>query len=444
MNNQLNDNTMELDRFGEYLLKSHLAQEKHARFYVSWVRRFLREAPADPRQSLTDRLDLFLQAMRKDGRFEDWQVEQAEKAIRLYFHNFQSQTDWKKTAAPHVNPQADGLTSKAEALAASRQLLRVKHYSYRTEQTYLEWIKRFFDYLESLTAPGTAGAVRVTEQAVKDFLAHLATRHRVAAATQNQAFSAVLFLCREVLQMALGDLQAGVRAKRGSRLPTVLSLPEVQALLARMEGTTRLMAEVIYGGGLRVMECCRLRVKDLDFENNLIFVRAGKGDKDRTTLLAEAVKPDLRKHLERVRKLYEQDRAANIGPVYLPDALAVKYPQAGREWAWQWVFPSKSLSTDPRGGAIRRHHVSDVTIQKAVSDAVRKAGLSKPASVHTLRHSFATSLLLNGVDIRQIQDYLGHASVETTMIYTHVVKDLRNPATSPLDLLRAAPAHAVP
>ncbi|MCX6995494.1 MAG: integron integrase [Kiritimatiellaeota bacterium] len=443
MSNLLNDNTMELDRFGEYLLKSHLAQEKHARFYVSWVRRFLREAPADPRLSLTERLDLFLEAMRKDGRFEDWQVEQAEKAVRLYFHNFQSQTDWQKTTAPRVNPQADGMTSKAEALAACRQLLRVKHYSYRTEQTYLEWINRFLAYLESIPAASAAGAVRVTEPAVKDFLAHLATRHRVAAATQNQAFSAVLFLCREVLQMPLGNLQSGVRAKRGSRLPTVLSLPEVQALLARMEGTTRLMAEVIYGGGLRVMECCRLRVKDLDFENNLVFVRAGKGDKDRTTLMAEAVKPELRKHLERIKTLFEQDRAASVGPVYLPDALAVKYPQAGREWAWQWVFPSKTLSTDPRGGAIRRHHVSDVTIQKAVSDAVRKAGLSKPASVHTLRHSFATSLLLNGVDIRQIQDYLGHANVETTMIYTHVVKDMRNPATSPLDLLRAAPTHAV-
>ena len=244
-------------------------------------------------------------------------------------------------------------------------------------------------------------------------------------------------MCREVLNLELGALAEGVRARQGHRLPVALSVEETGRLLSSMKGTARLMAWVIYGGGLRVMECCRLRVKDLDFENRLVFVRGGKGDKDRSTLLAEATCPALREHLESVRKYYEEDRRAGVGGVWLPEALGRKYPKAGTEWGWQWVFPSQTLSTDPRAGVVRRHHVSDVMIQKAVRDAALRAGIHKPTSVHTLRHSFATHLLLNGVDLRQIQDYLGHASVETTMIYTHVVKDFRNPAKSPLDLLEA-------
>jgi integron integrase len=197
------------------------------------------------------------------------------------------------------------------------------------------------------------------------------------------------------------------------------------------------MAEVIYGGGLRVSDCCRLRVKDIDFDSGLLFIHAGKGDKDRTTLLADSAKPALRTHLERVKGLYENDRKAGLPGVSLPDALSRKYPNAGTEWGWFWVFPSPVLSTDPREGVVRRHHVSDNVIQKAVRDAAQKANIHKPVSVHTLRHSFATHLLLNGVDIRQIQEYLGHANVETTMVYTHVVKELRNPARSPLDILHS-------
>jgi integron integrase len=195
------------------------------------------------------------------------------------------------------------------------------------------------------------------------------------------------------------------------------------------------MARLIYGGGLRVSECCRLRVKDIDFDNSLVFVRGGKGDKDRSTLLAQSVQNDLRKHLAETRAVFDKDRALKLAGVWMPDALARKYPRAGEEWGWYWVFPSPELSVDPRAGVVRRHHLSDTLIQKAVKTAARQAGLHKPVSVHTLRHSFATHLLLAGVDIRQIQDYLGHSSVETTMIYTHVVKDFRTPARSPLDAL---------
>ncbi len=268
------------------------------------------------------------------------------------------------------------------------------------------------------------------------FLTHLATRRQVSAGTQNQAFSALLFLCREVLRIPHLDLETGVRAKKKSRLPVVLSVEETGRLLEAMTGTTRLMAEVLYGGGLRVTECCRLRVKDLDFDNDLVFVREGKGGKDRSTLLAQSVKPELKQHLGRVQELHRKDLNAGVGEARLPGALARKYPNAGKEWGWQFVFPSKQLSVDPQGGKVRRHHISDAAIQSAVREAVKKADIVKPVSVHTLRHSFATHLLLNGVDIRQIQEYLGHANVETTMIYTHVVRDFRSSAVSPLDVMR--------
>jgi integron integrase len=208
-------------------------------------------------------------------------------------------------------------------------------------------------------------------------------------------------------------------------------------VLDAMEGSARLMATLIYGGGLRVSECCELRVKDVDFDQGLLYVRAGKGGKDRATLLAAAVREPLRRHLTAVRAMHAADRKAGLAGVALPDAIERKYPRAGTELGWYWVFPSRSLSTDPRSGIVRRHHVSDSVVQKAVSAAAGRANIHKPVSVHTLRHSFATHLLLNGVDIRQIQEYLGHQNVETTMIYTHVVRELRSPAQSPLDILQA-------
>jgi integron integrase len=279
----------------------------------------------------------------------------------------------------------------------------------------------------------------VASEVVRDYLAHLAVRQQVSASTQNQAFCAMLFLCREVLGVDVESLSPGVRAKRGERLPVVLSMPETIALLDGMSGTPRLMAALIYGGGLRVSECCELRIKDLDFDQGLVVVRRGKGDKDRSTLLAEIGREELRAHLRKSEAQHEADRRAGLAGVWMPDALDRKYRNAGRELAWFWVFPSHTLSTDPRAGIVRRHHMSDSVIQKAVKVAAQKARIHKPVSVHTLRHCFATHLLLNGVDIRQIQEYLGHANVETTMIYTHVVKELRTPARSPLDLIHKRP-----
>ena len=270
---------------------------------------------------------------------------------------------------------------------------------------------------------------------MRDYLTHLAVRQRVSASTQNQALAAILLLCRDVLGVPIEGLANAVKAKRGSRLPVVLSVPEVAALLGAMRGTSWLMAALIYGGGLRVTEACELRVKDIDFEQGLIFVRQGKGNKDRSTLPAEIGRTELRAQLRSAEAVHRADREAGVAGVWLPDALDHKYPNAGGEFGWFWVFPSRILSTDPRAGVVRRHHLHESVIQKAVKAAAIAAKVHKPVSVHTLRHSFATHLLLNGVDIRQIQDCLGHANVETTMIYTHVVKELRTPPRSPLDLL---------
>jgi integron integrase len=427
------DGERELAGFGEFLLGRGLVQEKTAPYYVKWVRKFLGAAFCGRALTLGQRIDMFLREIRKDA-YADWQVEQAGRAIRLFFHNYKGVKNWERCETELVAKDGHGRVARADVVRVLRTQVRMKHYSYRTEQTYTDWVERFFAYLQEVEKciPGMG---TVSAQSVKDFLAWLALRRNVSASTQNQAFSALLFMCRNVLQMELGEMEQGVRAKRGRKLPVVLSVREMQDLLDVMHGPARLMAEVIYSGGLRVMECCRLRVKDLDFENSLIFIRAGKGDKDRSTLMAESVKAALGRHLAKVHKLYEGDRRAGIGPVFMPDALGTKYPKAGTEWGWFWVFPSRSLATDPRAGVVRRHHVSDVAIQKAVHEAVGKAAIHKPVSVHTLRHSFATHLLLNGVDLRQIQEYLGHSNVETTMIYTHVVKDFRNPARSPLDML---------
>ena len=256
---------------------------------------------------------------------------------------------------------------------------------------------------------------------------------KVSASTQNQAFSALLLLFREVLRRDLEEIAQTVRARRGRKLPTVLSVSEVQLLLAAVEPEYKLMVKLLYGSGLLLMELVRLRVKDIDFDAGLITVRGGKGDKDRTTLLPESLREELRAHLATVREWYEADLAKGYGEAPLPDALARKYPDAGKEWGWQYVFPADKIAIDPADGKMRRYHVYEKTLQGAIRRAVRRAGLTKRASAHTLRHSFATHLLMNGTDIREIQELLGHKSLETTMIYTHVVRELKTKARSPLD-----------
>jgi integron integrase len=310
-----------------------------------------------------------------------------------------------------------------------REAIRTRHYSVRTEEAYVSWIKRFI-FFHGKRHPLEMGEAEITR-----FLSALAVHGQVSASTQNQALCALVFLYRHVLGQDLGWLDDIVRAKRPQRLPVVLSRAEVKALLSAMEGLHWIMASLLYGAGLRLLECLRLRVKDIDFSSNQILVREGKGKKDRRTMLPVAVKEPLSVHLEQVRQLHQHDLAQGFGRVYLPAALQRKYPNANREWGWQWVFPSSQISLDARSGEHRRHHLHESVLQRAVKEAVRKIELTKPANCHTLRHSFATHLLEDGYDIRTIQELLGHQDVRTTMIYTHVLNRGGQGVYSPMDRL---------
>jgi integron integrase len=315
-----------------------------------------------------------------------------------------------------------------------RDAIRRRHYSLRTEETYIHWVKRFI-YFSGKRHPAELGAAEVTS-----FLNYLARERDVAAATQNQALAALLFLYKQVLARPLPWLDELDRARRPARVPTVLTKDEVGRLLANLDGTRWLMASLLYGAGLRLRECLKLRVKDIDFEYRQIVVRDGKGAKDRVTMLPVTVLEVLKAHLVQVKALHERDLARGYGDVELPHALARKYPRAPYQWGWRFVFPSHKLSTDPRTGVIRRHHVYENYVARGVAQAARAAGIVKPVSCHTLRHSFATHLLEAGYDIRTVQELLGHADVSTTMIYTHVLNRGGRGVASPLDAGGAAAA----
>lgn len=319
------------------------------------------------------------------------------------------------------------VASTAQLLDQVRQAIRTRHLSTSTEQAYVGWIKRFI-FFHGKRHPAEMG-----EQEIARFLSSLTTVRRVSASTQNQALNALLFLYHEVLGKTIGLVQGVVRAKRPRRLPVVLTKEEVGWLLACLEGAPWLMAMLLYGAGLRLMECCRLRVKDIDFSKNQIVVRAGKGDKDRYTMLPAAAKDPLLRHLQAVKRLHEEDLRQGLGRVSLPDALERKYPNAGKEWGWQWVFPATSQYIDRFTGEKRRHHLHESVLQKAVKDARLMAGISKPAGPHTMRHCFATHLLEDGYDIRTVQELLGHSDVSTTMIYTHVLNRGGRGVRSPVD-----------
>lgn len=309
-----------------------------------------------------------------------------------------------------------------------RERIRFKHYSIRTEDSYVQWIRRFILF-HGKRHPSEMGAVEV-----EAFLTHLAVEGNVAASTQNQARSALLFLYKEVLGSELPWLNNVEQAKKPRRLPVVLTEDEVRDVLANLQGVHWLVAALLYGAGLRLMEALRLRVQDVDFKRREVLVRNGKGFKDRVTMLPDKLAGRLQSHLATVRLLHEKDLAEGFGEVHLPYALDRKYPNAGTTWGWQYVFPSGNRSLDPRTGKTRRHHLDEQTIQRAVKQAVRTAGVVKPATPHTLRHSFATHLLQKGQDIRTVQELLGHEDVQTTMIYTHVLNRGGRGVTSPLDV----------
>ena len=317
--------------------------------------------------------------------------------------------------------------ARSQLLDAVRDAIRVRHYSIRTEQSYIQWIKRYI-FFHNKRHPKEMGEPEITQ-----FLTHLATDKNVSASTQNQALSAILFLYKEVLIQEVERINDVVRAKKPKRLPVVLTKAEVSRLLSHMDGTNQLVAKLLYGTGMRLMEAIRLRIKDVNFEYRQILVREGKGNKDRVTVLPESLIEPLKAQIDYALSLHRTDLDEGHGCVYLPFALERKYPEACRESGWQYVFPSQQRSVDPRSGVTRRHHIYEKNVQRAVKQAARDCAFSKPVSPHTLRHSFATHLLEGGYDIRTVQELLGHNDVKTTQIYTHVMKRGAGGVKSPLD-----------
>jgi integron integrase len=329
-----------------------------------------------------------------------------------------------------MNPTANPSplpAGKPRLLDRVRDTIRTLHYSRRTEKTYINWIRRYV-FFHHVRHPLEMGAAEVTQ-----FLTHLAVEGHVSAATQNQAFNALLFLYKRVLEKDIGPIQGVTRAKKPKRLPVVLNREEVKLVFAQLSGTVLLICRLLYGSGMRLFECLQMRVKDIDFTRNEITVRDGKGRKDRVTMLPASCKQVLLEHLEKVRRLHEADLDQGLGQAPLPDALDRKYPNADRSWGWQYVFPASSHYTDRRTRLQHRHHLHESVVQKAMGAAVLRSGVTKPATPHTLRHSFATELLLAGYDIRTVQELLGHDDVSTTMIYTHVLNRGGRGVNSPAD-----------
>lgn len=417
-------------------------------FYVKWAQTFVDFLPG---KRLRDRsrqdIEAFIADMGKQPGLEDWQVKQAEHALKILYETFlpgyasyaaakpaQQDTEKKpRTSAVKTGDFRDRVVpGEVERLYSNlvdalKSEIRTRHYSIRTESAYLDWVRRFIAF-HDYADPGSMDAA----VAVKKYLDYLAMTREVAASTQNQALNALVFFYNHAMCKPFGEMDSFVRAKRPQRMPEVMTRDEVKTLLDQMEGISALMAGLMYGGGLRLMECVRLRVKDIDFGHNQIMVRDGKGQKDRITMLPERFIVPLQEHLARVRVIYENDKINGVPGVYIWPALARKYPKAASEWIWQYLFPAKGLSVDPRSGTVRRHHISETIVQKAVKEAASRAGIIKKVSCHTLRHSFATHLLEARYDIRTVQELLGHAEVSTTMIYTHVLNrpglSVRSPA----------------
>ncbi|MEM7145727.1 MAG: integron integrase [Verrucomicrobiota bacterium] len=440
----------------------HLRQQDRFWWRV-WILRFLKFCRQEPKHEGHELCDLakgYLAMLSGDQNVPDWQTDQAREALRAFFRGIENwhwaqgkprfrlktksndpsvqSQELPQCQLPYMEPNAApaGIPKEdqAHSIPANWQhrlmaSLRVQHYAYRTEQTYLNWCRRFVSY-----------CVAKNHQQLclgsdpRHFLERLATRDRVTASTQNQAFSAILFLYRTLWNSDLGDMKSTIRARRSRHLPTVLSAKEIRILLGEMSGSSRIAAELLYGCGLRVSECMRLRIKDVDFHRMTVEVRAGKGRKDRIVMLPESIVSSLRDHIKQARVLWELDRTNNEPGVALPNALELKMPKAGESWPWFWVFPAKHNSQDPRSKIIRRHHVHKNSIQKAIKRAAQRAQITRRAGCHVLRHSFATQLLEHGVDIRTVQELMGHKSVETTQIYTHVMQKPGIGVPSPLDI----------
>ena len=409
-----------LDRFDQFLAKNGHIREKYLPYYVRWVSECYSFLNASIENKIgSEQRHQFLTHLSTSH--EDWQVKQADHALRLY-HFFLSHQEHKTPSLLTDSKEEWNVIEEETTMA-----LRLRHLSLNTEKSYLAWLRQFQGFV------GGKNREELQGTDIQDFLTHLAVERRVSSSTQSQALNALVFVYRHVLRKEIEGLIEAVRAKRKRRLPVVMTPQEVEQIFAGMSGVHRLMAMLTYGCGLRVTECASLRIKDIDLGQGTLIVRAAKGDKDRRTVLPDRLKDPLIQHLSATRSIYDNDRKQNLPGVFLPGALDKKYPNAGTEWGWFWVFPAQSLSIDPRTLIVRRHHMHPASLQRAFREAVQQTGISKPVSVHTLRHSFATHLLENGYDIRTIQELLGHRNLQTTMIYTHVATKNVLGVRSPLD-----------
>ncbi len=453
-----------IERFWDYfidIVHKNRVKPPFDRWYVTRAEEYI-AAYSGKRLQDHERKDVegWFSVLGRKNSLKDWQFRQAVHAIQILFcdlvkTSWANDIDWDhwKAAAKDLEPnhvtigreEVDSVLSKPITSIAKRDVvvemrekhpelvkkmvdsLRMGHYAYRTEQSYTTWVCRFAAYFD-FADPRQMGSSEVFT-----FLEYLALNRKVASSTQNQALNALVFLYDKVLEQTLGDLGPFARAKRPHRLPVVLSREEVQRLLAEMDGTFGLMAQLMYGTGMRLMEAVRLRVQDIDFDYGQVIVRNGKGQKDRVVPLPEKISEELKKHLQQVQNVHAEDISHGLGQVYLPEALQRKYPQADQEWRWQYVFPSSRISVDPRSGKKRRHHLHENGLQKKIKSCAEKAGIVKRVNSHALRHSFATHVLEAGYDIRTVQELLGHADVSTTMIYTHVLNKPGMGVRSPLD-----------
>ncbi len=407
--------------FQEYLASVAHVPERNVPYYMRWVLRAYELVQWPVGKPLSSEAEQ--QALSKlQQQCEDWQVRQARHALRLYRYFLSSQH------AEHGPASVEADHAAWQELAEKvRRVMRLQHKSLHTEKSYLGWLRRFEGFTKAKALS------EVNNDDVTRFLSSLAVEGKVSVATQKLALNALVFVIRRGLERDPGNLAEAVAARYRRRIPTVLTQPEVQRLFGQMGGVPHLMAQLIYGSGLRLQECLRLRVKDVDLEQCTVTVHGGKGDKDRVTVLPDSLVSPLIEHLKEIRKVHDEDRSHNVPGVELPDALERKYPNAGTEWPWFWLFPARNLSVDPRTRTVRRHHLLPDTLQRQVRQAARTIGFAKPVSVHTLRHSFATHLIENGYDIRTVQELLGHANLQTTMIYTHVARKNKLAVRSPLD-----------
>ena len=389
-------------------------------YYLRWITKFIAFSGGKPFSEDTG--EKFLKIL--GSQYPDWQIRQAEKAITIYQSYIRRN---REKVLENRNKPDNSVWGRV--ILNMKNEMKLQNKSLTTERAYVYWAKNFSKY------SGSKCPADLSQDDVKGFLTYLAVERSVAISTQKQAFNAILFLYRHILDKPINDLDSVIRSRVPRRLPLVLSREEVSEIIKRMKHPYRLMVEIIYGGGLRLTECLTIRIKDADFQNSVLTVRSGKGDKDRQTLLPERALPDLKRHIKLIRQYYEEDRIYERPGVALPRALERKYPNAGKEWAWFWLFPSAKMSVDPRSGIVRRHHIYTSSLQRTFKKALRLSGTAKNASIHSLRHSFATHLVENGYDIRTVQELLGHADVSSTMIYTHIASRNKLGVISPMDAL---------